>query len=267
MSVADQALSFHVEVVLALGFVAVGIVLLAEDALTADHVREHRVPAWRWVSERLAGRNADVEILGAGDHVAHRPDHSAHGPGDDLDRRATGILYFRDLGALYPPVARDHHLVRGRQVGPELEAVHRAFRVALRHLLVNDSAAGGHPRHIARRDHVAIAETVPMLDLATQHVGDGLHPPMGMPRKSVQVLLRLVRAKVVEQEEGIALLRWSDADHAMQVDARTFDGGAAFDALANASVLCHWLFHLLRRQVEEEDFSAVVRADRPPVPP
>ena len=75
--------------------------------------------------------------------------------------------------------------------------------VALGHLLVDDAAAGGHPLHVARRDHAAVAEAVAVLDVAAQHVGDGLDPAVGMPGEALQVLLGLVGAEVVEQQERV----------------------------------------------------------------
>jgi hypothetical protein len=98
-------------------------------------------------------------------------------------------------------VARLGHLQRRRQVGPELEAVHAALRVALRHLLVHDAAAGGHPLHVAGAERAAVAEAVAVLDRAGEHVGDRLDAAMRMPREPGEVVVRIVVAEVVEQQE------------------------------------------------------------------
>src|ERR1700730_12700572 len=111
VAVADQARPFHVEVVLALDFVAVRVLLLAEDPLTAEDVGEDGVAPRRGVGERLAGGQADVEVLGLGDDVAARAGHAARRAGDDLDGRAAGVGHFRDLRAPHSPIARRHHLV------------------------------------------------------------------------------------------------------------------------------------------------------------
>ena len=58
-------------------------------------------------------------------------------------------------------VARRRHLQRRRQVGPQLEAVHAALRIALRHLLVDDAAAGRHPLHVARAERAALPRLSP----------------------------------------------------------------------------------------------------------
>ena len=104
---------------------------------------------------------------------------------------------------------------------------------------MDDPASGRHPLHVAGSDHATVAQAVAMLDLATQHVGDGLHPPMGMPGEPFHVEVRLVGPEVVEQQEGIVDLRATPTDRTMKVDASTFDGRAALDNLANEPVLCH----------------------------
>ena len=40
----------------------------------------------------------------------------------------------------------------------------RPSRVALRHLLMQDAAAGGHPLHVAGAERAAVAEAVAVLD-------------------------------------------------------------------------------------------------------
>jgi len=44
--------------------------------------------------------------------------------------------------------------------------VHAALHIALRHLLMHDAAARGHPLHVAGAKHTAIAEAVAVLDRA-----------------------------------------------------------------------------------------------------
>src|SRR6266705_337905 len=244
VTVPDQAFTLHVEVVPTHGFIAVRVLLLAKHALAANHVRKHRVTPWRSVGERRAGGEADVEVLGARDDVAHWPGHAARGPGDHLDRGAPWIGHARDLGARHAAVARRHHLVRGRQVRPELEAVHGPALVTVGHLLVDDAAAGGHPLHIARGDHARVAEAVAVLDRAAQHVGDGLHPAVGMPWEPVRILVGIVGTEIVEEKERNVLLRGTEADRTMEMDACTFDGGATLEHLAYTSGFWHaFLLH------------------------
>jgi hypothetical protein len=62
---------------------------------------------------------------------------------------------------------------------------------------------------------------------------------MGMPGEAAAVLVRIVRAEIIEQEEGIVFLREPKADRAVKMNARTFHGRPAFDHLADAPLGCH----------------------------
>ena len=111
-------------------------------------------------------------------------------------------------------VARRRHLQRRGQVRPQLEAVHAALRVTLRHLLVEDAAAGGHPLHVAGAQRAAVAEAVAVLDRAGQHVGDGLDAAVRMPREAGPVVLGPVVAEIVEQQERVELAGVAEAEGA-----------------------------------------------------
>src|SRR5262249_60517086 len=95
--------------------------------------------------------------------------------------------YLRGLNVL---VARLGHLERGGQVGPELETVHAAMYVALRHFLVEDAAAGRHPLHVASPKRTLVAKTVLVLHRAGKHIGDGLDAAMWVPGKASTVVVR-----------------------------------------------------------------------------
>ena len=98
--------------------------------------------------DRRAGHGA-IEVFGLDDDVVHGAAHAVDLAGDDLDPGAVGQGGFRDVGGGQAAVAGRHHLQGGREVGPELEAVHGAVGVALGHLLVDDAGAGRHPLHVA----------------------------------------------------------------------------------------------------------------------
>src|SRR2546430_17282464 len=78
-------------------------------------------------------------------------------------------------------VARPGHLQGRRQVRPELEAVHASLRVALRHLLMEDPAAGGHPLPITGSQGALVTEAVTVGHRPREGVGDGFDPAMGGP--------------------------------------------------------------------------------------
>ena len=107
--------------------------------------------------------------------------------------------------------------------------MHAAVGVAFGHLLVQNAAACGHPLHVAGGHAALVAELVAVRDFACQHVGDGLDAAMGMPGKSGEIVGRVLVAKVVEQQERVELLRFAEAEGALQLDACAFDGGLGFE--------------------------------------
>ena len=102
--------------------------------------------------------------------------------------------------------------------------MHAALRVALRHFLMQDAAPGRHPLHVAGAEIAAIAEAVAVLDVAGQHIGDGLDAAMRMPGKAGAIFVRPVVAEIVEQQERIELGGVAEAEGAAQMHAGAFDG-------------------------------------------
>ena len=107
--------------------------------------------------------------------------------------------------------------------------MHAALRVALRHLLMQDAAAGRHPLHVAGAELAAVAEAVAVLDVAGQHVGDGLDAAMRMPGKAGAVFVGTVVAEIVEQQERIEFGGVAEAEGAAQIHAGAFHGGLGRD--------------------------------------
>ncbi len=134
--------------------------------------------------------------------------------GDLGNRRSRNVL-----------VARIGHLELRRQVGPKLEAVHAPFRIAFRHLLVQNAAAGCHPLHVARGHAALVAEAVAVRHFAGQDIGDGLDAAMRVPGKSGEIVGRILIAEIVEQQERVELVRFAEAEGALQFYACAFDGG------------------------------------------
>jgi hypothetical protein len=110
------------------------------------------------------------------------------------------------------------------QVRPKLEAVHPSPLVALRHLLVQDSAPGRHPLHVSGRHAPLVSQAVPVRHLAGKHVCNRLDPAMRMPGKPGQVIRRIFIAKIVQQQERIEFARVAKAEGALQLDAGAFNG-------------------------------------------
>ena len=104
--------------------------------------------------------------------------------------------------------------------------MHPALRVALGHLLMEDAAARGHPLHVAGAEAAAVAEAVAVLDGAGEHVGDRLDAAVRMPRKPGEVVLGIVVAEVVEQQERIEVRGLAEAEGALQLARRRLRASA-----------------------------------------
>ena len=99
--------------------------------------------------------------------------------------------------------------------------------IPLRHFLVDDAAAGGHPLHITCTDHAGVAQAVAMLHFARQHIGDGFNPAVGMPGKARGVIRRVIPAKIIQQQEWVKEVRVAKSKSAPQMHPRAFQGGPA----------------------------------------
>ncbi len=54
-------------------------------------------------------------------------------------------------------------------------------------------------------------------------------PRLRMPRKARAEIFRVVVAEVVEQQEGVELFGLAEAEAALELDARAFEGGGGLD--------------------------------------
>ena len=113
--------------------------------------------------------------------------------------------------------------------------MHPPVGVALRHLLVDDPAARGHPLDVARRDAAAVPHAVAVLDRAGEDVGDRLDPAVRMPGEAGQVVLGAFVAEVVEEEERVEVGGRAEAERPAQVHARAFEGGLCLDEALDGS--------------------------------
>jgi hypothetical protein len=81
--------------------------------------------------------------------------------------------------------------------------MHLADRIPLRHLLVNDASASGHPLNITGSNGPPITQAIAMLDCARQHVSDGLDAAMRMPGEAGEVIVGNVVAEIIQQQKRI----------------------------------------------------------------
>ena len=80
---------------------------------------------------------------------------------------------------------------------------------------MQDAAAGGHPLQIASGHLALVAKAIAVLDRAGEHVGDGFNPSMWMPRKSGQIIFRVIIAKIIQQQKRIEFLGLAEAESAL----------------------------------------------------
>src|SRR5579862_6641399 len=196
----------------------------AEIAGALEHIGES-VP-FKFDRERfaLAGRHPDVEIARIGGNALDRSLLAPEIAADDPHAGAVVVDDFGNLRGFDVLVARRRHLQRRRQIGPKLESVHAPVSVALRHFLVENAAARRHPLHVAGAEIAAVAQTIAVLDVAGENIGDRLDAAMRMPRKAGAIVVGLVVAEVVQQQERIGLAGLAETEGTAQLDARAFHG-------------------------------------------
>jgi NAD(P)H-hydrate repair Nnr-like enzyme with NAD(P)H-hydrate epimerase domain len=102
--------------------------------------------------------------------------------------------------------------------------MHAALRVAFGHFLVEDAAAGGHPLDIAGGHFAFVAERIAVLDGTGEDVGDGLDAAVRVPGETFEVVLRVLVAEVIEEEERIEIFGFAEAEGALEADACSFEG-------------------------------------------
>ena len=113
--------------------------------------------------------------------------------------------------------------------------MHAARLIALRHLLVDDAAAGRHPLDIPGRDGAMVAHAVPVLHGSGEYVSDGLDSAVWMPREARQIILRNVIAEVVKKQERIEVRGVAETERPAQVHARSLQGRRRFNKTLNRS--------------------------------
>jgi hypothetical protein len=75
-----------------------------------------------------------------------------------------------------------------------------------------------------------------MAHASVEHVGDGFEAAMRMVGETRQVILGLVGAELVEQQEGIQHVELRRADHARELDARAVGRRLAAQLARHAGV-------------------------------
>src|SRR5205807_7339387 len=101
---------------------------------------------------------------------------------------------------------------------PQLEALHEAVFL-IGHFRVDVAGPGSRPLHAAGPQRAGVALIVAVAHAAGEHIGHRLEPPVRVLGKAGEVVGRIVRAELVEQQERIELRQIRAADDAVQLDA------------------------------------------------
>ena len=111
---------------------------------------------------------------------------------------------------------------------------HPAF-LLLRHLRVDDAAAGGHPLDAAGLEQADVADAVAVAHAPLEHDRHRLEAAVRMIGKAADVVARRIAAERIEHQERIEPLLQGLRQHADELDAVAVRGGlAAHDALHRA---------------------------------
>src|SRR5439155_17172539 len=114
------------------------------------------------------------------------------------------------------------HLLSCGQVEPELKPAD-PLGPDLRHLLVENAAARGHPLNVTGPDAAAVAERILVLDLPFPDDRDRLDPAVWVVGEARLVGGRVGRLEMVEEQEGIEVVEAAGADAPPEMDAGPFD--------------------------------------------
>ncbi len=109
---------------------------------------------------------------------------------------------------------------------------------------MHDATASGHPLHAAGAQQPAVALVVTMAHAARKHVGHRLEAAMRVIREAGQIIVRVVRTKLVEHQERIDVRQHRRADQTRQADTRPITGRRAAHHLGNAALVTAVLLRL-----------------------
>ncbi len=85
-----------------------------------------------------------------------------------------------------------------------------------------------------RGGHFAlVAQTVAVLDRTGEDVSYGFNTAVRVPWKSRDIIAGIVVAEIVQQEKRIEILGFAEAEGALQLDPRAFDGRLRLNDLFN----------------------------------
>ncbi|MNT06635.1 hypothetical protein D3C72_1413120 [compost metagenome] len=195
------------------------------------------MPGRQRLRKGLAGRQVHVQVDRLGHRPCDRAGHAVRGARQHAHRGAVVQRHRRNLCRRQVPVPRRGHLVRGRQVQPQLEAFHAAVFL-LGHFRVDHACACHHPLRAAVLQQPLVAGAVAMAHAASQHVGDGLEAAVRVIGEAADVVILAVGAEGIEHQERVQPALQVLRQHAGQLDAGAVGrGDAPHDAVHGARAL------------------------------
>jgi hypothetical protein len=86
-----------------------------------------------------------------------------------------------------------------------------------------------------------------MLDVALQDVGDRFDAAMGVPGKTLDILIGIVVSEIVEQQERVEERDLAVSEDPSEMDPCPLDRGPAFEYLPDLSVFWHERISFIRK--------------------
>src|SRR2546426_5134276 len=201
-----------------------GSLLRPEADFALVDVGERGVAPWHHLAEGAAGWQPDIDEFRGDGKALHRADRPPLRcvTGDDPNRRSPVQRRLRQAIRLQVAILRPGHLLARRQVEPELQPAD-PLRADLRHLLVEDAAARGHPLNVTGPDRAAMPERISVLHLPLPDDRDRLDSPVRVIREARLVVRRVDRLEVVEEQERIEMVKTEGPDAPAEANPRPFD--------------------------------------------
>ena len=94
--------------------------------------------------------------------------------------------------------------------------------IALRHFLMDDPAARGHPLYIASGNGAAVPHAVAVIHGAREDICNGFDSTVRVPWEPCQIIFRNVIPKIIEEKKGIEIGSVAETERTSQMHSRAF---------------------------------------------
>ena len=156
------------------------------------------MPFWHWLCQGAVSGQGHIQVDRVGRHASYRSDCPSTGSaGYDLQCGTVVANFCGNLTGGVLVIGGRTHFVGRRQVNPELESSQPPLFL-FRHFRMDDATSCGHPLDTATFNDSAMACAIFVPDFSSQKVSDCFKPPMGVRRKSGDVVVGIVGLKKVQ---------------------------------------------------------------------